>query len=230
MDGTGQMAADEVLLEAAGAGVASLRFYIWPEATLSLGYFQPGAVRRSDPLLADLAWVRRPTGGSALVHHREVTYALAVPAGPPWQTGEPWPLRMHRALVAALAELGVRANLAPEERRLGEVLCFLHFTPGDVLIGGAKVVGSAQRKQRGALVQHGGILLAQSPHTPSLPGIAELSGVALSPKQVAEAAARELARATGWAIEPADWSPAERARIEQLRAEKYATPRWNMKR
>ncbi|MFL5922767.1 MAG: lipoate--protein ligase family protein, partial [Gaiellaceae bacterium] len=58
-DGPWHMAADEVLLESAGAGVASLRFYVWSRPTLSLGYFQPEAVRRSDPLLAELPWVRR---------------------------------------------------------------------------------------------------------------------------------------------------------------------------
>src|SRR5947209_7466749 len=60
-DGPRNMAADEVLLEAAVGGGASLRFYGWSEPTLSLGYFQPQSVRLSDPRLAGLPWVRRPT-------------------------------------------------------------------------------------------------------------------------------------------------------------------------
>src|SRR5437899_518235 len=93
--GPWQMAADEVLLESAVRGLASLRFYGWPAATLSLGYFQPAAVRRADPTLSALPWVRRPSGGSALVHHHEITYALALPAGAPWQTRKGCALCMH---------------------------------------------------------------------------------------------------------------------------------------
>jgi lipoate-protein ligase A len=231
-DGPWQMAADEALLEAAGRGVASLRFYGWPAATLSLGYFQPASVRRADPLLRELPWVRRPSGGSALVHHHEVTYALALPAGRPWQTKESCALCMHRVIAAGLASLGVDVRLAgpQDERKLGEVLCFLHHTPGDLLLGPAKVAGSAQRKQRGALMQHGGILLSASPFTPALPGIAELSGRQLTAEEVAQAVAGELARATGWELVSGEWAPGELARIDELRAGKYATRHWNEKR
>src|SRR5437762_6826079 len=92
-DGATNMAADETLLHSAASAVASLRFYTWTTATLSLGYFQPHAVRLSDPLLVELPFVRRPSGGATLVHHHEVTYALALP--PHLQSGEPWLRRMH---------------------------------------------------------------------------------------------------------------------------------------
>src|SRR5205085_11240257 len=71
-DGPHNMAADEVLLEAAFAGVASLRFYGWTTATVSLGYFQPERVRLDDGRLAGLPFVRRPSRGGTLVHHHEV--------------------------------------------------------------------------------------------------------------------------------------------------------------
>src|SRR4051812_37437670 len=74
--GPENMADDDALLESAAAGVASLRFYGWCEPTLSLGYFQPAGPARAFPRLADLAWLRRPSGGSALVHHHELTYAV----------------------------------------------------------------------------------------------------------------------------------------------------------
>src|SRR5439155_20983762 len=109
-DGPANMADDEMLLRSAAKGRASLRFYAWTEATLSLGYFQPAARRLDDPLLRDLPFVRRPTGGDALVHHHELTYCLAVPAGRGWQSDERW-LRMHAIIAAALAELGVAAHL-----------------------------------------------------------------------------------------------------------------------
>src|SRR6516164_7148613 len=132
-DGPWQMAADEALLESAAGGVASLRYYGWTTATLSLGYFQPAAARLGDPLLAALPWLRRPTGGEALVHHHEITYALALPGGDPWQSrNSPWPCRMHEIIRTALAMLGVNVRLCEEEKRLGDVLCFLHHTPGDL--------------------------------------------------------------------------------------------------
>jgi lipoate-protein ligase A len=231
-DGAWQMAADQALLgSAADPGTASLRFYTWPRATLSLGYFQPEAVRHADARLAALPWVRRPSGGEALVHDREVTYALALPPGAAWQRrGESWLWRMHGVIAEALAELGVTARPCDEESRLGEVLCFLHQTPADLLVGGAKVVGSAQRKQRGALMQHGGILLAASPAAPQLPGIAELSGWRLTPSEVAAAVARCFGRATGTAVEVGDWADAEQQRIAELVATRYTQPAWNSKR
>src|SRR5436853_407132 len=107
-DGPGNMAADETLLASAQAGVASLRFYGWTQATLSLGYFQPASVSVAAPLLSDLPWVRRCTGGEALVHHLELTYALALPQGISWQSRQQsWLCRMHRIIAAALAALGV---------------------------------------------------------------------------------------------------------------------------
>ena len=81
-DGATNMSADEALLESAVRGVASLRFYTWAAPTLSLGYFQHADVR--DANLARLPWVRRSTGGGAIVHHHELTYALALPAGDAW--------------------------------------------------------------------------------------------------------------------------------------------------
>jgi lipoate-protein ligase A len=110
------------------------------------------------------------------------------------------------------------------------VLCFLHHTPGDLLLDGHKVVGSAQRRQRGALMQHGSILLAASPATPELPGIAELAGRVLAPEEVAGAVAAEWVRETGLPLGPGPWPEAERAHADDLAATKYATRRWNEKR
>jgi lipoate-protein ligase A len=226
------MAADEVLLEAAQAGVASLRLYGWTQATVSLGYFQPHRLREADARIAALPFVRRPSGGAALVHDREITYALGLPAGPPWQTGESWLCRMHAILTAALAGLGVStaACAAAGPEQFAGLLCFQHCTPGDLLIGPAKVAGSAQRRQRGALMQHGSLLLATSTHAPALPGIDALSGQSLSAEQTCRAVASRFEEATGWDLSPADWTPAERRRIDELASLKYARDDWNRKR
>jgi len=231
-DGPRNMAADEVLLESAATGVASLRFYGWSEATVSLGYFQLEALRQRDPQLAELPFVRRPSGGAMLVHHHEVTYCLALPPGQSWQTGESWLCRMHRIIAIALGERGVTttpqaAGSAPPFR--GD-LCFQHLTAGDLLVNSAKVVGSAQRRQRGALMQHGSILLAQSPYTPALPGIRELSRCDFSAAEIAEAVQESFARSSGWRLVPGEWTSAELDRIEHLAMAKYAQDHWNRKR
>ena len=229
--GAWNMAADDAVLESATAGVASFRFYGWREPTLSLGYFQASAQARAYPGLGELAWLRRPSGGAALVHHRELTYALALPAGADWQpSGTSWLFRMHMILQSALADLGVETRLCATERKLGDVLCFLHQTPGDLLAGENKVVGSAQRKQRGALLQHGGILLARSPHTPDLPGIAETNGHTLSPADLQAPVLTGLREATGWDLLPSAWTDAEQASIAARIRSRYSHPAWNEKR
>jgi lipoyl(octanoyl) transferase len=227
------MACDEALLGSAlNRGLASLRFYTWSEPTLSLGYFQAHAERLSDPRLAEVAWVRRPTGGAAILHHRELTYALALPAGTPWHTDESWLCRFHHAVAAALKGFGIesRAVVCGEERKMGPYLCFLHQTPGDLVVDGQKVVGSAQRRPHGATMQHGSILLGRSPHTPGLPGIADLSGANLALEDLERAISAMLQKHTGWSFEPDDWTVAERSAAAQLERDKYATAAWNEKR
>src|SRR5262249_17597328 len=216
-DGPRNMAADEVLLEAAAAGTASLRFYSWSAATLSLGYFQPERLRHTDERLAALPFVRPPSGGDALVHHHDLTYALALPAGSPWHSPEPWPRRMHGIIIAALADRGVPAELYTPPRQRAPftgLLCFQHWTTDDVIVGNGKVVGSAQRRQRGAILQHGAILLAQSLHTPSLPGILEWTGRRLSAEETGLAIQDRFVAMTGWVLVKADWEEDERQRIE----------------
>lgn len=232
--GAWNMAADEVLLQTAAAGIASFRFYCWNAPTLSLGYFQPLTVRQTNTALAALAYVRRSTGGAALVHHHELTYALALPAGSPWQTrGQSWLIQMHTAIAQALMALGIEVQIvaAGEERRLGDDLCFLHQTPGDLVVRGHKVVGSAQRKQKGALLQHGAILLAQSAFTPQLRGLHDLVSCPVdSSASIAREVLRALQAETGWQFDAGDRTVAETALHDRLARSKYGSPSWNDKR
>ena len=231
-DGPHNMAADEVLLESSvERHIASLRFYGWSTATVSIGYFEPAGSHRANPRLSQLPWVRRATGGGTLVHHHEVTYATALPPDSLWQPAEPPIFAMHKVIAAALMELDVRGlDFHRDVRPGGEGLCFQRHTFGDVLCQASKVVGSAQRKHRRALLQQGGILLAQSPHTPSLPGLRELAGATLTPAQVAQAVAIQFSKATGWTVTPGDWTAVERQRTEGLAGSKYAAVAWNEKR
>jgi lipoate-protein ligase A len=227
------MALDEVLLQSAlERGVASLRFYFWSEPTLSLGYFQSHTERLADSLLKDVAYVRRPTGGAAILHHWEITYALALPAGPPWHSSENWICRIHHAIAGALRRFEVSATpvVCGEEQKLGPHLCFLHQTPADLRINDHKVVGSAQRRPHGATMQHGSILLRRSPHAPSLPGICDLAGREVNASDLEREIVAELSAASRWTFEPDDWSDAERNAAIQLEHTKYATREWNEKR
>ena len=232
-DGARNMAADESLVRSAAEGIASLRFYGWTTATVSLGYFQPAAVRLADSRLATLPWVRRPSGGAALVHHHELTYAIALPHGSPWHSAEPWMPRMHRIITRVLADLGLRDRIeavAAHPIRHGDILCFQQHTVSDLLCVGNKVVGSAQRKYRQALMQHGSILMAQSEHTPDLPGIKELSGIEFTSAQMQPALIAAFVEDTGWEMAAREWTAAEQAAIRTLVQEKYGTAAWNEKR
>jgi lipoate-protein ligase A len=229
-DGAHNMAADEALLHSAVAGQASLRFYQWSEATLSLGYFQAAAARLSDPRLAPLPFVRRASGGHALLHHLEITYALALPEEM-LRRGADWANRVHSLIQRAFESLGVPLEVATSARHdPSTVLCFRHISPGDLLCDRAKVVGSSQRKHRQCLLQHGGILLARSPHTPSLPGIRELTGKDVSPTAARAALVVQFTGLAGWRIIEQPWTTEERTLIDRLVREKYATSNWNEKR
>jgi lipoate-protein ligase A len=229
-DGPSNMAVDEALLHSAVEGLATLRFYGWSAPTVSLGYFQQARVRLTDPMLADLPWVRRPSGGATLVHHHEVTYALALPADVA-SGGTVWLRRMHTIIQDALTRLGVPTTMHETccEGKGDSILCFRQVTPGDLTFKGAKVLGSAQRRHRGATLQHGAVLLRQSRHTPLLPGIEELTGIRLDVEEVCATVRQELQRQTGWTVGEGALTIAEQDALTSL-CEKYAGEAWNRKR
>jgi lipoyl(octanoyl) transferase len=181
--GSWNMALDEVLLDrVASDGRYQLRLYSWAEPTISLGYFQSATERESHRPSSACPLVRRPSGGGALVHDREVTYALAAPKLRDARQAQRLYKLVHEAVCELLRRRGVRADLVDMPESTGSMappfLCFQRRTCGDVLVNGFKVVGSAQRRVRGALLQHGSILLDASPAAPEIPGIENLSAVA----------------------------------------------------
>jgi lipoate-protein ligase A len=180
-----------------------------------------------------LPWVRRSTGGAGIIHHRELTYAFALPSRQEWKSAESWICRFHHLVQSVLEDVGVASRLVVcgDEQKLGEVICFLHQTPGDLIISGSKVAGSAQRKLRGALLQHGSLLLRRSEFAPMLPGMEDLAGRDLfTPQDLAERLTTRFAKDTTAKIELGEWSATERERIAEIAAQKYANPEWNSKR
>jgi lipoate-protein ligase A len=162
------MAVDEALLLAADrTGAAFLRLYHWTPPALSFGRNEP-ALRRYDRAAIErlgLAVVRRPTGGRAVWHEHEVTYAVAAPTGAFGSLRQAY-RAIHARLAAALRALGAPAELAPDGRgdarargAPGAGPCFAAPVGGEITVGGRKVAGSAQVRHGAAFLQHGSILL-----------------------------------------------------------------------
>ena len=172
------MAFDEYLLgQALAADQAAVRVYGWEQATVSLGYFQKDS-RSVDVRFEGVPNVRRLSGGGAILHHHEITYSIALPkshrvANNP---GELYELA-HAAIINELAVIGVQANRRGDVNQPNDepFLCFARQDPNDIVLRGTKIAGSAQRRRRGAVLQHGSILVRASELAPELPGISELS-------------------------------------------------------
>ncbi len=167
LPGVVNMARDLAILEQVAAGEAppTLRFYSWSPPAISLGHFQQeedivdtGACRR-----LGIEIVRRPTGGRALLHHRELTYSVVLPETHPLlPKGVLLSYRLlSTAIVSGLQRLGINAEMAPGESRgpgLAPGSCFDTPSAYEVQVAGKKVAGSAQLRRDGVLLQHGSIL------------------------------------------------------------------------
>lgn len=191
--GEENMAIDRQLLEAAErTGSAYVRLYRWSQPTLSLGHFQAGIDRNLHAPSSDLAMVVRASGGGAIVHDQEWTYSIAMPVGRNkiGAAKELYDL-VHIALVDGLRDLGwdarqwtkscdVAAKSSSDTIGCGgskpsePLLCFQRRSCGDIVCEGFKVVGSAQRRLGGSVLQHGSILCHRSQFAPELPGLNDL--------------------------------------------------------
>lgn len=137
-----------------------LRLYAWSPPAVSLGFHQDASPVDEGALARDgVDWVRRPTGGAAVLHDDEITYAVVAPLGLPGLGRGV--LEIHDALaavfVAALAEHGVGAALGGEGRPEG-FACFGAAGGHEITVRGRKLVGSALRRGRRAFLQHGSLL------------------------------------------------------------------------
>lgn len=138
----------------------TLRLYAWEKPTLSLGRFQAlEAVQLGACAAAGIDVVRRPTGGRAVLHHREVTYGVV--AGlelfPPGVIASY--RRLSDALVGALQRLGLAPQLQRKQARADAEVCFETPSFAELTLGGKKVCGSAQTRSKDALLQHGSLPL-----------------------------------------------------------------------
>jgi lipoate-protein ligase A len=242
-DGALNMAVDEALLErAANEGRASLRFYQWREPTLSLGYFQAYADRSKHGASSRAPVVRRLSGGGALLHDRELTYSLCLPRSHPLsrQSAHLYGVA-HSALLRVLAQLGIHARMhidqaEPEATDPGlqaaneHFLCFARRTGADIVVPSdrdhVKIVGSAQRRRRGAVLQHGSLLLDTSTSAPELPGLHQVNSQALDVPALITAWCDHLADQLGFVPLPAREPSLVSLRIGKSLFDKYASPGW----
>ncbi len=238
--GAWNMALDEALLEAVGSGKSppTLRFYGWDPPCLSLGAFQPVAdISRGACAELGIDLVRRPTGGRAVLHHREVTYAVALPRAVAGRPREAY-LKICRAILRGLGELGVQADFAAvgSHRQAAGPSCFAAASDYEVLVGGRKLVGSAQVWRAGNLLQHGAVLLAvdrslwarlmgRPDGADGLVGLLEVDP-RLSFERVAAALANGFAVEFGAKPVLGGWGPSELEHAGKLVRGKYGQPGW----
>ena len=154
---------DHAMARAPDAGEGALRLYGWSSPTVSFGRNEParGLYLLERANAEGVGFVRRPTGGRAVLHHLELTYAVVFPVGAFGGLKRAYG-RINRGLREGLGHLGAEVELA---RASGPSLppdagpCFRQPTEGEVTALGRKLVGSAQVKMGKAVLQHGSIIL-----------------------------------------------------------------------
>jgi lipoate-protein ligase A len=158
------MARDTALqARAARTGETVFSIYSWSRPTLSFGRNQPasGLYDVGKIHAAGIDVVRRPTGGRAILHHREVTYSVTAPVKDAAPLRETYS-RINRILQTGLSQLGVSVEPASPSRRASVPSarpCFETPGEGELIADGSKLVGSAQWRDDCALLQHGSILV-----------------------------------------------------------------------
>lgn len=232
--GAWNMAVDEALLESAALEErCTLRFYRWSEPTLSLGYFQRYEDRRRHAASLSCACVRRASGGGAILHDRELTYSLAMPPMHPLaRSPEQLYQALHGSLISCLREFGFDASLvsSPAANDSQPFLCFHRHAIGDVVIGSHKVAGSAQRRWRGAVLQHGSVILSASPAAPELPGLDDLGESPLAIDALISRWRGVLPDVLNAEHSLSELADGERSRATEIATSKYGNDSWTKRR
>ena len=182
LSGVENMQRDESALEFVNRAPVRtvVRIYRWETPTVSLGYFQKDDAE-IDVRLENCPRVRRVTGGGAILHDDEITYSCVLPSS---HALSRLPIQIysvvHSAIIELLSECGAGAAMRQDKETSSSVseeepfLCFLRSDPRDVVMSDAKILGSAQRRRRSNVLQHGSVLLRASKLTPEIPGVLDI--------------------------------------------------------
>lgn len=255
--GASNMASDEAILSAVASGEAppTLRLYGWVPPCLSLGYGQHARDVDTTRLTAR-GWqiVRRPTGGSAILHADELTYSLALPLDHALARGgivESY-RRISTALQMAMIQLGAQPRAERSESpAMPNTVCFETPSHYEITVDGRKLIGSAQVRRRRGVLQHGTLPLSGD--------ISRICDALIYPDEAARAVAKAAVRARAITLVEAlgrevDWqttadavaqgfveafgvsftteslSPAEMAHAKRLAVEVYGSDDWTFRR
>jgi lipoate-protein ligase A len=253
------MAIDEAILEsvAAGRSRSTLRFYGWTPACVSIGFGQPiGDVDRAACSRRGWHVIRRPSGGKAILHVDELTYSVCAPPDEPRVTGgivESYG-RLATGLLAGLRGLGLepaeaKPEYGPEQEAEGPV-CFDGPARYEITVAGRKLVGSAQARPKGGIMQHGTMPLTGEItriidglvwNSPSARRSArerlsrraltlqEALGRAITFEEAVVAMTDGFRVALGLTLVPGDLTPEEEEAVERIRREKYVNDSWTLK-
>ncbi len=249
-DGAWNMAVDETLLDRyardEGADAPpTLRLYAWSPPAVSLGCKQPlpSSIDRAALRARSIDLVRRPTGGRAVLHEGEWTYAVAGRIGSHEFPGGVLDTyeRIAAALLAAFEILGLGAEARAGGRDPGPLdprSCFEVAAPHEIVIGSEKVVGSAQARRRRGFLQHGSIPLlphggrpgggSHASSAPSEGALERAAGRALPPGEIAAALVEGFARRFGAVLVPGSLDAEEAQRAAALRCWKYDSAAWTL--
>ncbi len=222
-----------------------LRLYAWAKPSFSIGVSQKTQrVLNIEFIRANGGeYVRRLTGGKAVLHHREITYAVVSSEDLFFKDHDLHQSYMliSRVLLQAIRSLGVDATLSKgsaAELSRSHNPCFSFPTPHEIEVGGKKIVGSAQKRDKQVLLQHGSIPLAMDydlyaggarfPAEALRQSMTTWSDISIrEPRELREALVQSFREFTGSRLEPMAFSAADELRIGALR-EKYASDAWNL--
>ena len=221
--GAMNMAIDEALYEAVAAGESPpvLRLYRWEPATVTLGYAQraPDAINFEACRQYGFDVVRRTTGGRAVLHQHEVTYALIAPTDHPLFAGgilDTYKV-IARPLQSTLEQLGVTAELVPARDAGGRAslhdICFTAPASYELAVEGCKIAGSAQKRNDRAFLQHGSIPVDLEP-------LVMATVLGKSAEQDHARAAELLAQKVGWVNRYRE-TPVSLAQVESVMADAF---------
>lgn len=242
---------------AAGSAPPTLRLYAWHPPCLSLGFAQPAA-QIDHARAASLGWdvVRRPTGGRAILHTDELTYAIVLPESDPLVAGgvlESYH-RLSQGIVAGLQLLGLQVDVQPgiplSQAERERPVCFEAPSAYEIIWQGRKVAGSAQVRRRQTVLQHGTIPLggditriclglayeseaarqeAREQLRARATTVSDLLGRTLTWDDAAQALSQGMSSALGIELQAGGLSAAEQERRDALQRDTYASDAWTQR-